>query len=302
MSATLFCMLNSRIGWPWEYFGQGVGPVFGFLAVYFLMFLGFAALAAGTEEHGCLFAGLAIWLVAGFVLQGLPHTESGIQVIPLPPWSYSAWIARIISAVCWMALVLGCLAALSSNKNDWPGAVAAILVGLSMNALLLSFASPADAVTTVTDGRSSVVTSCREKIAQWETLRRERSETLEKLSSDKEMLATRIRSLRCQTKRELMSHRVGRTLAGELEQLSRQIAQLQTETDTIEATVERAQSMLRCTERQAMLKDLSDEEFARMSQMVHELEEGLRNPSPASEIQTDKLLDEVLASPATVGN
>ena len=64
-------------------------------------------------------------------------------------------------------------------------------------------------------------------------------------------------------KRELMANGVGCTLAHELEQLSRQIAQTQTEGKTIEATVERALSALRSIERQAMVEEhgMSDEEL-----------------------------------------
>jgi hypothetical protein len=195
--------------------------------------------------------------------------------------------------------LLGFLPAFSPEKEHWQGAVAAIFVAFSMNALL-SFASPVDAF--ATDGRSSAITSCQEKIARWETLRKERLETLEKLSSDKEMLVTRIKGLGCHTKQELMAHSVGCTLAHELEQLSRQIAHLQSETDTMEATVERAQSMLRCIEREAMLKEhgMSDEEFARVSQIDHELQEELQKitggPTPGSEVQLDRLLDEVHAT------
>ena len=308
MSATLICAMNTRIGWPWEYVGQGVGPVFGLLAVCFLILVGFAALAAGTKDHSAILGGLAVWLVAGFLLQGLPHTASGIQVIPLPPWFYSGWIPRIFSAVCWIALILGCLAALSSNENDWQGAVIAILIGLGMNTLL-SCADPANTTAAIaTDGRSSVLTSCREKIARWETLRKERSDTLARLSADKELLVVRIRSLGCQTKRELMAHHVGCTLAGELEQLSRQIAQLQSESETTDSALEKAQSALRCIERQAMLEghNLSDEEFARLAQIDHELQEELRKmtggPTPDSEVQMDKLLDEVFPRKAEAGN
>ena len=290
----LVCTINTRIGWPWEYL-TGVGPVFGFLAVCFLILVGFAALAAGEDEHGSNFAGLVIWLVAGLLLQALPHTDTGIQFIPLLPWCYSGWIARIISVASWLALVLGCLAALSSNKNDWKGAVTAILVGLGLNALL-SFASPENSV--VASG-PSVITSCQEKIARWEAIQKERSETLEKLTSEKETLVARIKSLGCQTKKELMSHPVGCTLANELEQLSRQMAHFQTETGTIEATVERAQSVLRCIEREAMVKGHSDEEFSRLSQIDHELQEELRKmtggPTLGSEVRTDKLLDEVFS-------
>jgi hypothetical protein len=289
----LVCTINTRIGWPWEYFGNGVAPVLGFLAVCFLIFVGFAALAAGEDEHGSIFAGLVIWLVAGLLLQGLPHTEAGIQFIPLLPWCYSGWIARIISAASWLALVLGFLAALSSNKNDWKGAVIAILVALGLNALL-SFASPENSV--VASG-PSVLSSCQEKIARWEAIQKERSDTLEKLTSDKETLVARIKNLGCHTKKELMANPVGCTLAKELEQLSRQMAHFQTESETIEATVERAQSMLRCIEREAMVKGPSDDEFARVSQIDHELQEELRKltggTTPGSEVRTDKLLDEL---------
>jgi hypothetical protein len=297
----LVCTVNTRIGWPWEYFGNGVGPVFGFLAVCFLIFVGFAALAASTgeDEHGSFFAGFVIWLVAGLLLQGLPHTDTGIQFIPLLPWCYSGWIARIISTVCWLTFLIGVLTAFSPSKEHWKGAVAAILVALGLNALL-SFASPADVTAPIaTDGRSSVITSCQEKIACWEAIQKERSETLEKLTSEKETLVARIKSLGCQTKKELMSHPVGCTLANELEQLSRQMAHFQTETGTIEATVERAQSVLRCIEREAMVKGHSDEEFSRLSQIDHELQEELRKmtggPTLGSEVRTDKLLDEVFS-------
>jgi hypothetical protein len=94
-----------------------------------------------------------------------------------------------------------------------------------------------------------------------------------------------------------MANPVGCTLAHELEQLSRQITRLRTETETIEATVERAQSMLRCIERESLVKGPSDDEFARVSQIDHELQEELRKmtggPTPGSEVRTDKLLDEL---------
>ena len=66
--------------------------------------------------------------------------------------------------------------------------------------------------------------------------------------------------------------------------------------------MERAQSALRCIEREAMVKEhgMSDEEFARVSQIDHELQEELRKmtggPTPGSEVQLDKLLDEVHAT------
>ncbi len=299
--------LNTRIGWPWTYCAHGSWPVFGFLAVCFLIFVGIvgiiASSQAGDDDRGMVIVAAIFLIVAGFLLQTLPHTTTGIQFVPLLPWNYDGWIARSISSICWLALVLGCLTAFSHSKADWKGSAIAIFVALGLNALL-SFAGPADATaSTSTDGRSSAITSCQDKIARWETLRKERSDALEKLLGDKEMLVTRIKGLGCRTKQELMAHSVGCTLAHELEQLSRQIAQLQTETGTIEVTMERAQSALRCIEREALLKEhgMSDKEFARVAQIDHELQEELRKmtrgPTPGSEVQLDKLLNEVLPQP-----
>ena len=117
--------------------------------------------------------------------------------------------------------------------------------------------------------------------------------------ADKEMLVTHIKGLGCRTKRELMVHSIGCTLASELEQLSRQIASLQGEVEAIEVVLERAQSVQRSVERQALLKEhgLSDAKFARLSQIDHELQEELRKiiaTVPGTEVQIDKLLDGLL--------
>jgi hypothetical protein len=130
-------------------------------------------------------------------------------------------------------------------------------------------------------------------------LRKDRAKVLEKLLADKETVVARIKGLGCRSKRELMAHSIGRTLAAELEHLSRQIASLQREVEAIEAVLEQAQSVQRSVERQAMLKDhgLSDAEFARLSQIDHELQEELGKisaPVPGSEVQMDKLLEGLL--------
>lgn len=294
---SLFCTVNSRIGWSDAYVGHGVGPVLGLLVVCFLILVGIVAVAVGKEEgcHGSHFAGIGIWMVAALLLQGLPHTATGIQFIPLPPWSYTAWIPRIISAASWLSFLVGLHPAYyKPEKVLWKDAVAATFVALGLN-VLLSFADTTDAAAPIAE-RSSVIASCHEKIARWEMLLKERSSTLEKLSADKEALVARVRSLGCRTKHELMANSVGCTLAHELEQLTRQIAQTQTETKTIEATVERAQSALRCIEREALLKEhgMSNEELARASQIDHELQDKLPGPTPGSEVQMDKLLDDVL--------
>ena len=298
--ALLTCTLsgcNTRIGWPVDYWQSGLFAIVGFLAVCGLIFVGLVGLcqSIAQQDRSFITGGLLFLGVAALLLQALPHTASGIQFVPLFPWQYGDWLLRIMSGACWLCIVFACLCAFSNVKGDWPAAGGATLIALGLN-VLLSFAGPADA----TQQPSSMIISFGDKVAQCEKLKTERSKTLETLLADKETLVARIKGLGCRTKRELMAHSIGRTLVSELEHLSRQIASLQREVEAIEAVLEQAQSVQRSIERQAMLKEhgLSDAEFARLSQIDHELQEGLRKisaPVPGTEVQIDKLLDGVLA-------
>ena len=122
---------------------------------------------------------------------------------------------------------------------------------------------------------------------------------LQRLSTDREVLVGRIKALGITTKRELMAHRVGGTLVKELEQLSRQIAQLQNETDAIDTALEKAKSALRYVERQRLLQGAGTSTEP-LSEADHALEEEVQRiagePIPGSELQLDKLLDEVLTN------
>ena len=90
-----------------------------FPGVCFLILVGFAAVAAGTDEDrtgaSLPVLGFGWWLA--FLLQALPHTATGIQFIPLLPWCYSGWIPRIISAVAWLTFLIGVFAAFSPTRN-----------------------------------------------------------------------------------------------------------------------------------------------------------------------------------------
>ena len=139
------------------------------------------------------------------------------------------------------------------------------------------------------------------QIAQWEHRKDEQAEALAKLLSDRETLRDRIGRLGARNKQEVMASEVGRTLMEEYEQLARQIATQQQEVKISEVMIERAKSRLRSLEREALLRGtkVTDEEFRRMCGTDHVLEEELRRrageKTPGSEIQLDKLLDEVFA-------
>lgn len=292
--ALLACTLsgcgNTRIGGPWVYWEHGFWPVLGFLAVCGLIFLGLGLICGFTgdpsdnPDPGMLKGAIFFLVLAGLLLQALPHATNGLQFIPLPPWHYTGWIAMIISSVCWLCLGFACLLIISSVKDDGMPAAVSMFVALGLN-VLLSFAGPSEAPVV---GEQPSLKECRAKIAGWEKLRSERREAADKLSSDRDMLVNRIRSLGVSTKRELMGHPVGHTLAEELEHLSGQIEKLRSETDALDAVMERAKSSLRSLERETMLREVSADE---LSQIDHELKEKL-DTAPGTEVRLDKLLDE----------
>lgn len=288
----LVCLVsgcNTRIGFPGIHYGLWAS--IGVLAICFLILTGIILVGDGADSpseddrRGGFVVGAGWCIVAGLLLQALPHTESGIQFVPLLPWHYTGWLARVISIICWLGIIAGFLKIRSSSPTDQQGAAGAVLVAMAFNALL-SFATPAG-VTADTPPTQSV----EAPITQWERLRDEQKTALDKLLSDREELITRIRNLGARSKKELMANPVGQTLVTELEQLCQQIDTAKKEIGVIETAIERAQSRRRSIERQALPK-LTGEEYERMSVVHHTLEDERRQP-PGSDIRRDRLLDEL---------
>lgn len=286
--------INTKIGMPWDYWEHGYLAIVGFLAVYVLIFYGLCFVITGSDAPGTLLAGIIFWLVAGFLLQALPHTESGIQFVPLPPWYYVGWIAWIISIACWLALTIGLSFNYSSIEADRNSAVAATLIALVLNGCL-SFCSPSNVASLTTPNVASIE-PCENKIGQWEKNKQQQSEVLKKLLSEKEMLESRIKNLGIRTKKELMDHRIARPLVEELEQLIHQIAKVQNKIFAIESV----QSKLRSLEREKALNNagLSAEELTNISQKLKvELLNKSDDQLPDSAVQRDKLLNGLIAQP-----
>ncbi len=311
--------MNTRIGWPWTYWEHGFWPVIGLLVIYALLPVYVGLICALAEDHQpALLWTIVLLVMVGLVLQMLPPTASGIQFVPLPPWYYVGWIARIISAACWVCLVATCIAILATTANPNVSVEDRCTCGqgfffvLCLNALL-SFATPVG-VTASNVAESSppqVAPSVPDhpppqnqlgdnQIAQWERRKDEQTEALAKLLSDKEALRDRIGRLGARNKQEVMASELGRTLMEEFEQLARQIAMQQQEVKISEVMIERTKSRLRSLEREALLRGtkVTDEEYRAMCGTDHVLEEELRRrageKTPGSEVHLDRLLDEVL--------
>jgi hypothetical protein len=229
--------------------------------------------------------------------------------VPLPPWYYLSWIARIVSVACWIFIALAGLCVLTAKREETNVAGFLLFFALSINALL-SFAAPVGVTAaspppqiapSVPDHPRPQSELGDNQIVQWESRRQEQAVALAKLLSDKESLRDRIGRLGARNKQELMANEVGRTLMEEFEQLARQIATLQQEVKISEVMIERAKSKLRSLEREGLLRGtkVTDEEFRAMSSTDHVLEEELRRrvgeKVPGSEVQMDRLLDEVFA-------
>jgi hypothetical protein len=292
--------VNTRIGWPWTYWQHGFWPLVGFLVVCGLVFLAFCMLslaAAEDQPDQCVvIVGGVVLLLAGLLLQALPHSTNGIQFVPVLPWHYASWIATIISGVGWLALILGYINVFNSVKENWSEAAFFLLVAIGLNALL-SFATPVGV--NLPDQPAPQIEPGQNQIAQWERRKEDRAQALARLLADRESLVCRIRSLGAKSKQEFMAQEIGRTLMDEFEQLARQIATVQQEVETIETMTEKTKSRLRSLEREALLRGtkVTEEEYQKMSGTDHALEEELRRrigeKMPGSEVQTEKLLDEL---------
>jgi hypothetical protein len=235
--------------------------------------------------------GAVMWLVAGLLLQLMPHTEGGVQLVPLFPWQYLGWIVRAVSSVCWLCILFGCLFGISGDTQGLQETAVLMVAVIGLNALL-SFAAPVGVTTVNTPPMQSV----EDPIAQWEKSKSNRQGTLNRLLSDKEALIARIRNLGAKNKNELMAHPIGHTLVEELEQLCQQIDNAKKEIEVVETAAERAKSHRRTMERQKMLNGgkLTDKQLTHMSAANHILEEEHRNDqTPGIEVQRDKLLDDV---------
>lgn len=319
VAASLLCLcpgcseVNTTIAWPWTYWQYGFWPVIGGLVVGFLVYYAgaaFVVLASDLNTRGDMITGLlvgsVIWLVAGLLLQLLPHTTAGIQFIPLPPWAYEGWIPLILSVACWLCLAAGYLFVLFSQSKDAPSF--SLFAALCINTFLLSFWNPVGPDTTLPiASRSTLVKSYQSQIDQMEAVHRERSKALEKLSTDRGLLIARIQGIGVRTKAELMAHPVGRTLAEELGHLTNQIARLKSEASVIDSALERAKSTLRTIDREEMLKGVGvagEKKFEELARIDRELQEELRRvndaSSPEREIHLDKLLDDVLCARRTL--
>lgn len=335
--------INTRLRWPWIYGHHDWAAFPCTLLVAWALrcfIVAFPQMCDAKSPiqlppiHLKVVMGVISLFLAALLLQTLPRSTSGLQLIPLLPQNYVSWIASACSVVCWIMIAIGGIG-FAANQHEGPiEATALALVGILGAGLLsgvLSFcdlkpeASAADAprtvkkkttsqsdqlekppsVTKLQDAKdfSALVQSYKDKIFQLEQRKAAQTKATEKLVESKQSLLEQIKQLGITNKQELMAHKAGKDLAEELGELVGMVTKLINETEVVDLATQRFQSRLRRIERQVMLKDLGlsmEEEYKQLSQIDRELQEELRKMTgqkPAgAEVQLDKTLNEVFGS------
>lgn len=129
---------NTKIPWLTDLRGAGPWTVGCYLAVVTLVVAAVALLISNIDRDrgGFLLLPVAMLFVAAVLLQLLPHTESGLHVVPLAPWNYSGWLPFGISLLSWMAIISATYVAVSGCL-DAPQVFAFFaLVAIAFNGLL----------------------------------------------------------------------------------------------------------------------------------------------------------------------
>ena len=129
---------NTRIPWPTQLRGASSWTLNCYLAVWGLVFGSIALMVhtANRKEGGPLWIILAMLAAAAILLQLLPYSDSGIQLIPISPWSYAGWESFFVSLACWAA-ILGAGYVVIDRSPDTPQAFSGLcLVAMMLNVLL----------------------------------------------------------------------------------------------------------------------------------------------------------------------
>ena len=140
---------NTKIPWPNQIRGASTLTVGSYVAVLALVATAVALMVGnlGRLQGGPLLPVVCLLAGAAVLLQSLPLTDYGLQLLPLPPWTYGGWLPFSTSLVCWGAVFVAGYSAVSGCL-DAPRVFAALcLFALSLNALL-SFSQAAESEST----------------------------------------------------------------------------------------------------------------------------------------------------------
>ncbi len=319
----LFWSINTHLNWPTFYWSQGWVSFVVFFLVCGCLVMAITTslnhLVKETPTTTMLFWPMLI--TAAVLMQFLPRASYGIQVLPSFPWDYwGNWISFCFSLVAWLCLFVSATSAQGFKPGDQVDAAGFGIAMLVLTILLtpchpsydqIAIASsqtmqPADTVEQ--QAPSSGVDRHRLLVNQWKARYEGTQENLRQLQDDKAEVIEQLKSIDTPSEKNRSASRASQELAGEVEELERQIRNLQREQDLLQSSIVRAESKLRRIERFELLKQtvvLSDEESRQLAALQLELDSHLQGPGSESptviEIMKDQILKKIFGS-TTAGN
>ena len=130
---------NTKIPWPTQLRGASGWTLNCYLAVWGLIIIAVALMihtANRKEEGGPLWSIIAMLAATAVLLQFLAHSDSGIQFIPISPWSYVGWESFFVSLGCWAAILSAGYVVVDRAPDTRKAFSLLVLVAMSLNGLL----------------------------------------------------------------------------------------------------------------------------------------------------------------------
>lgn len=276
--------LNTRIGWPGLYLGQQPWIVTGYIVmwVFFGIALAIMIFSAWTGKPCRLGLVLALLIGGGNILQALPMSATGLQFLPVSPWSFSGWVPFLISACSWVFIGLVVLALVCGDRAVGFPVMMLLLVGVN---LPLSFWG----LTTPSSERTD---HYQRQLAEWREKRDDAQRGLSGLKHDRDALIARLKCLGVQSSADLRHVPAARPFVEELAEVVCQIREQETEAQRLDMAVVEAESLLRRIERQMVIEriGLDKAEEDGVLRMGVELSERLRS---IAVLEVDDVLNEM---------
>jgi len=263
--------LQTKIGWPTHYLQNG--GMLGFFAVVALTWLGFRQLSKTADQNPPaqtqLLLGLALVGMAMVLLQWLPESTSGIQLLPRSPAAYAGLIASAVATIVWLLIVASFAA---HHSGDLNATAVMFILAILLNACLSWSIISSDSRATVAEAevnRPSPVqptlpeesprppSDSEQILRTWKGNVQKMKTLLVQLHDDRRLVTQMINALD-----DAPSDIVERTrsqLHQEAADLDHHISRITTEIHLIESTIAQTESSLRQIQRQGPLRQILSE-------------------------------------------
>ena len=273
--AGLGAFAKTRIAWPVSgehvlALGLLVGAVGLMLAAVFL------------RQVPPLLLPVSLLVAALAILQLPPETETGWQVVPKVPWSYSGWLPVLLSVAAWFFLLL---AILVSGALDAAKVVPMSLLWAIAFALPLSFWG---------GEKVPAAPSSYQQMAEWKLKEAQGERVLVSLQADKDRLLEHLVRLGVKSSADLSKIPAARPVAKELAEVVQQIEVAHERNERLGSAIGDIESKLRRVVRREIIGEIgmTGEEEKELTRRRLELEEEVGDVSP---LAVDALVDELLS-------